>query len=1062
MTTEKLKLTISMKSFNKMRCMAIVLFSFLSMSLLAAETSINFQNPIKGKVVTKSDGLPLPGAIITVKGTKISAISDFDGNFTINAPDEKSVLVITYTGYKAQEIPLNGKDTINVSLEETSTALDEVVVVGYGNQKKSDLTGAITKVKASELNNGGANLNAAQMLEGRIAGVFINQDISSPGKDPVIRIRGNGSTDVAKADRPNSDNPNPLYNPLVGASADPLVIVDGFQLSHLRDMNTISPNDIESFTVLKDASATAIYGARGANGVILITTKNPKKFSKMDVSYYTQFGVSTVAKKIPLLNAREFNTFYADLINQDSSFPGYDVSDRLTYFNGKAKAETLNNTDWQKEVVKKTALNQSHYLSLQGGSETIKYAVSGNYLTSESLVAPGDYGRYTGKTRIGYEKEKFSFDVSISYANERNNNDRYSNSYFDGDGSNQYKFSYWFALLTDPSQAVYNPDGSFTSNQFNQPFRENPLFSTSVTDSYWVQKTNYLNASIKYEILPGLKLSTIVGNSKVDYEAFKSVGASWNNGKPDYSRDFASVVYRSSGDRMIEFLADYNKKIDENNVLTAVAGFSKGEKNYNDIQAAGSNFPNPDIDYYLLQSSTVSTPARTSRFRSNSEGVFARVNYSYADKYLVQYNFRIDGSTAFGANNKRGYFPSASFGWKINKEGFMKKFSNLWNLKLRLSYGEAGNDNIPNGLVDYLFTYETYGGKTYLKPSKNYVNNENLKWETSATSNIGIDLGYKNLTATLDLYSKNSRDVLLTRTENIVNGFTKNITNQGRVENKGIELTLGYNFYSIFGSKTNYAPQFNFSYNRSIVTSMPGEPIVPDGTDVYVSRQRIGSTMLMQEGQQLYSFLLYHFDGVWQIGEEAQAAVYGSAPGKPKIRDVNNDGKLDNNDKYNAGTPTPPVIMGLANNFYYKNFEFKVFIQGSFGNKIYNQTRLMLENPNINTFSNMSPVVLDRWTPTNPSNTVDSKIGVIETTFVESDKYLDDASFIRLRDVNITYHWKMKPEKQLRELTFGAGVTNLFTITPYKGLNPEVWHFDSEFNTSPFARTVTLSLNVSF
>jgi TonB-dependent starch-binding outer membrane protein SusC len=559
-------------------------------------------------------------------------------------------------------------------------------------------------------------------------------------------------------------------------------------------------------------------------------------------------------------------------------------------------------------------------------------------------------------------------------------------------------------------------------------------------------------------------LSTILGNSKVDYEAFKSVGALWNDGIPDYNRNFASVVYRSSGDRMIEFLADYNKKIDEKNILTAVLGVSKGEKNYNDIEAAGANLKNIDLGYNLLQASTISIPSRTSRYKSNSEGYFGRVNYSYADKYLAQVNFRIDGSTAFGKNNKYGYFPSASFGWKINKEEFMKKFSNLWNLKLRLSYGEAGNDNIPNGLTDLLFTYDSYGGITYLGNSKDVKEYPDLKWETTASSNIGIDLGYKNLTATLDLYVKNSRDVLLTKTENISNGFIKKITNQGRVENKGVELTLGYNFYSIFGSKTNYAPQFNFSYNRSKVTGMGGEKIVPDGTDIYAGGDIgfIGSVMLREEGQQLYSFFLYHFDGVWQIGEEEQAAIYGSVPGNPKIRDVNGDKILNNKDKYHAGTPEPPITLGLANNFYYKNFEFKAFIQGVFGKKIYNQTRLMLENPNLIAFNNLSPAVLDRWTPTNPSNTVDSKMGLIKNEFIESDKYLDNASFIRLRDVNIIYHWKMKPEKQLRELTFGLGVTNLLTITPYKGLNPDVWHFDNQFNLTPYTRTVTASLNVSF
>ena len=567
---------------------------------------------------------------------------------------------------------------------------------------------------------------------------------------------------------------------------------------------------------------------------------------------------------------------------------------------------------------------------------------------------------------------------------------------------------------------------------------------------------------MKYEILPGLKLSAILGASKLSYEAFKSVGAVWNNGTPDFDRNFASVVYRSSGDRLLNFLADYNKKINNKHIFNALLGAEYGEKNYNDIEAAGYNFPNPDLNFNLLQSSTVPTPTRTSRFKSNSNSFFGRINYNFDDKYLAQFNFRVDGSTAFGKNYKYGYFPSASFGWKINKENFMKGFSNLSNLKLRLSYGEAGNNNIPNGLTDLTYTYDTYGGVTYLKLSKNYKENPDLKWETTTTSNLGIDLGYKNLTATLDVYLKKSRDVLLTKNDNIINGFTKKIVNQGKVENKGVELTLGYTFYNLFGSKMNYQPQINFSYNRSKVTDLAGDKVVPEDTDVYINRNFKGATMLREAGQQLYSFFLYHFDGVWQENELATAGIYGAKPGDPKIRDVNNDGKLDKQDKYHAGTPDAPITVGYANNFYYKNFEFKAFLQGVFGNKLYNQTRMMLENPMLSPFGNLSTVVLDRWTPTNPSNTVDSKISQVRQEFIESDKYLDNASFLRLKEVNIIYHWKMKPELQIRELTFGLGITNVFTITPYKGLNPEVWHFDNQYSTNPYTRTFTISLNVNF
>lgn len=1060
-----------MKSINqllKIKIKTILLFLFLSSKLLAAETSIDLQNLVKGKITTKSDGLGLPGATITLKGTKISTISDFDGNFTIEVPDEKSVLVVTYTGYKTQEINLNGRTSINVALEESSTALDEVVVVGYGNQKKGDLTGSITKIKASDLNRGSANLNAAQMLEGRVAGVFINQNTANPGADPVIRIRGNGTMDVAKAGRPNADNPNPLYTPLIGASADPLVIVDGFQLSHLRDMNTISPNDIESFTVLKDASATAIYGARGANGVIIITTKNGRKFSKMDINYYTQFGVNTLINEMPLLNSSQYLNFYKDIIDDPNRTTLVNISNEA----GTAPfsedeinkvIQTGVNTNWQREVLAKTTANQSHFLTLQGGSETLKYSVSGNYLTSNTVVAPGDYERYNGKTRIGYEKDKFAFDVSLSYTNERNNNDRYLYNYFENDENNQNKFTYWYALLADPTQSVYNPDGSFSKSRIiERAGNENPLFSPTVTTSFWIQKTNYLNSTLRYEILPGLKINTILGTSKVSYEAFKSVRATWNNAVPDYNNNFASAVYRSSGDTMLELFADYNKKFGAKHSLNAVIGASKGEKKYNDIEAAGFDFPNSDFGFDRLQASSVPTPPRTSRFRSTSRSFFGRVNYNFDDKYLAQFNLRADGASQFGENNNVGYFPSASFGWKINKEDFMKQFSNLWNLKLRLSYGKAGNDNLPNGLTSLRYTYDTYSNDTYLQLAMNYRPNPNLKWETITTSNLGIDLGYKNLTATLDLYLKESTDLLLIKDLPAETGFIKEILNQGKVENKGIELTLGYNFYSIFGSKINYAPQINFSYNKSIVTDLGGETVIPSGTDLYAGRGFLGRTMLREEGQPLNSFYLYHFDGIWQTGEETQAAIYGAKPGDAKMRDTDNNGILDNRDKYHAGTPDPTTTLGFANNFYYKNFEFKAFFQGVFGNRVYNQTRLILENPDLGFLNNLSPAVLDRWTETNPSNTHTSKLNPTTQAFRESDKYLDDASFVRLKEINFLYHWKMKPEKQLRELLFGLGITNVFTITPYKGLNPEVWHFDNQWSSNPYTRTVTLSLNVSF
>ncbi len=1051
-----------MKSINKLiaiKSNTILLFLFLSLKLLATETSISFQNPIKGKVVTKSNGLGLPLANITVKGTKISTLSDLDGNFTIEVLDENSVLVITYTGFITQEIALNGRTSINVSLEDATTVLDDVVIEGYSKKKRGDVTSAITTIKASELNQGSANVNAAQMLEGRVAGLVINQNTADPGKDPVIRIRGNGTLNAARADRPNPNNPNPLYSPLIGASADPLVIVDGFQLSHLRDLNTISSNDIESFTVLKDASATAIYGARGANGVIIITTKGGKRFSKMDVGYYTQVGVNSVIKEMPLLNASEYLNFYYNLENGG----GFNLGNKGFTLDQTKIDEILKtgvNTNWQREVLAKPSLTQTHNLSVSGGSETIKYAVSGNFLTFDTPVAPGDYQRYTGKTRLGYEKGKISFDVSLSYTNEKSDHARDLYNSFESDANSQDKYTFWHAMLFDPSLSIYKSDGSLTNGRFpSNAFIPNPFFAPSVTTSFWIQKTNYINSSFRYEIIPGLKLNAVLGTSKIGYEAFRNVRAVWANGVPNYKENFASAVYRSSGDRMLELFADYNLKVTNKQSLNTVLGVSKGQKNYNDIEAAGYNFPNPEIGFNSLQSSSILTSPRTSRFKSTSSAFFGRLNYNYDDRYLIQFNLRVDGASQFGPENKFGYFPSASIGWKINKESFMKSFSSLWNLKMRLSYGTAGNNNIPNGLSFLRFKYIPYSNTTSLVRDGNYVPRDDFQWETIATSNFGIDLGYKNLTATLDMYLKNSTDLLITKNLPQETGYTTAILNQGKVQNKGIELTLGYNFYKVFGSKLNYAPQFNFAFNESIVTDLGGDKIPTGG--IFINGNR-GFTMLREEGHQFNSFFLYHFDGIWQTGEAIPA---GAVAGDPKIRDVSGpngvpDGVLDDNDKYRAGNADPTTTIGFANNFYYKNFELKAFFQGVFGNKVYNQTRLTLENPDLNYLGNLSPAVLDRWTPTNPSNTNSSKLNPTSTTLVQSDKYLEDASFLRLKEINLVYHWKM-PQMQVKELVFGLGVTNVFTITKYKGLNPEVWHFDNLWNTVPYTRSITFSLYAS-
>jgi TonB-dependent starch-binding outer membrane protein SusC len=913
--------------------------------------------------------------------------------------------------------------------------------------KRGDVTGSIITVKTADLNKGAANVSVGQMLEGRVAGLYVNQHSGDPGADPVILVRGNGSLNVSTTTRPDGNNPNPLYNPLIGNSADPLVIVDGFPLAHSRDMNTISPNDIESISVLKDASSTAIYGARGANGVFIITTKTGKA-GKVNVGYSSQFGSSIVANQLSVLNDKQYLNFYRELTTD----PACTIDSKGNFNLSQLQIDAIlandgGTTDWQKKVATSSStINQSHNLTLSGGSESFKYVITGNYLKQFAATAPGAYERYNAKMRLGYEQGKFAFDVSMAYTDEKNDNNKYS---------------YYDALISDPSQNLNNADGSFTAKRFlNSAAIANPLFAPSVTTSFWTQNTTYLDASARYEIFPGFKLRVNLGTSMLGYQAFLNRRAGWKDGGSNYTDNTASATYRKSGSSLAEVLADYTKKINDKNTITTLVGVSKGSKFYSDIYGVGTQFANTEVGYYDLNGANKFEKPITSWFESRSESAFGRINYNYDDKYLATVNFRADGATQFGPGHKVGYFPSAALGWRINNESFLKDVSAIENLKLRVGYGTSGNDNIPSGLTNLSYQYASYSSYTSLGLKGNYVPNPSLKWEKITTLNLGLDLGLKDFQAQIDYYIKNSTDVLLTKTVPVETGFEQILVNQGKVQNKGVEVTLGYQLKNIFGSKLSYSPQFNFAYNECIIKDLAGDKI-PTG-DIWIGQARKGSTILRETGSQFNSFYLYHFDGIWQTGEKTQAAKYGAKPGDPKMRDVNNDGILDSKDKYHAGNADPSVILGLANRFVYKNFELNVFIQGVFGNKVYNQNRLVLENPSLGNLNNLSPVVLGRWTPTNPSNTVDSKLSTASDIFVQSDKYLEDASFVRLKEVVLTYNFRMAPKTVIKDLRLGLGVTNVLTLTSYKGLNPDVLVNDNQWNMNPYTRTVTLSINANF
>ena len=767
----------------------------------------------------------------------------------------------------------------------------------------------------------------------------------------------------------------------------------------------------------------------------------------MTVNYNVKIATDFGAKQVPVLNASQYLNFYEQL--------GADPNNKLSppsFPYTQAQVDSISKlgpgTNWQSEVRRKAStLNQQHELSLSGHNGFISYSLDGSYFDQFGNIAPLQYTREYGKARLGYDDGKFSFDVSLSYTHEKDD---------------QRTDDYWGAITSDPAQPVYGANGNLSVNQFpGQQGRSNPLFLPTETSNFWIQGTSFVGATAKYIILQGLSVNTNLGVTKYDYQQFYNQMATWTtSGSVDPTQNSANASYRSFGNNIAELFANYTKTVATKNVFSLLAGASVQSRFYRDIFGQGTGFANPNIGYYsLLGSATVSQPS-TSYYTSESQSAFGRLNYAYDDKYLATFNFRADGATQFGPDHKVGYFPSGAVAWRIDKEDFMKSVTAIKILKLRVGYGVAGNDNIPSGLTDLNYQYGSYAGGTTLTRVGNYVPNPSLEWERVKTLNFGLDFGVKNLSITADYYIKNSDQLLLQKNVPLETGYSIILVNQGKVQNKGIETTISLYVPNILGSGISYSPSFNFAYNKNMIVNLGGD--VVQTNNIFIGNTQYPYTIQRQAGHQYNSFYLFHYEGVWQQNEATEAAKYGAVPGDPKFRDANGDGKLTDADRYWAGNADPDITFGFANKFNYKQFELDAFVQGVYGNKVYSQTQLILDNPSAGYFNNLSPDVLDRWTPTNPSNTEDSKLKPLSQQLAASDKYLEDGSYLRLKEVILSYSLPKNIIHGINTIKVGLGMTNIFTITKFKGLNPDVQVTDSQYNLYPFNHTLTLNLNVNF
>ena len=1021
------------------RRLPLISLLVLLLSSLQAQNNNVF---LVGRVIDDRTKEPLAGAVVHILGTTHQVVADKDGEFKfITGQRVPVVYEISYTGYKTQQVHVDSYGHVDIQLQETNTALGEVLVVGYGTQRRSDLTGSVATVSKSLLSQPSVSFD--NLLQGGVSGVAVTQSSGQPGSTATIRVRGGNSISFGNA---------------------PLYVIDGFIVYNDNDyvntgatsgasvnaLSTINPSDIESIEVLKDASATAIYGSRGANGVVIITTRKGKKGTG-DVSYSTYVGSQAVSRKLPLMDASQ----WASLIND------VNVSDGRPLTYTQTQIDTLGKgSDWQSAVLRK-ALEQNHELSISGGDEKSRYLISGNYLDQDGIILNSDFKRYAG--RINYERNVSDrFKVSVNAFGSRSVEDELAGSAYE---SINFSNLYSTLLLTPPVTPIRNANGTYYTNSPYLTTPTNPLEDiTATTNRSYI--TRVLGAfSGEYKLLKDLTFKETIGAdllyTKQDYYA------------PSYtSAGYASSGYASIGSASVstwvnENTLTYDHIFSDVHFLNILAGYTMQSEKDESVVANAQKFPNDLTTYNNL--SYAGTPVlSTSNGHSTAlNSYLARASYSYAHKYNLTITGRADGSSVLGANNKWGFFPSAGFSWNINQEPFFSPLKRtVSNLKLRLTAGQTGNSQIP-----------PYSSLAALAPSNYYFNstlvtgvaptqlaNPNLKWETTTQYDAGIDLGLLNnrINLVFDVYDKKTTDLLLNVPLPLYTGYASELENVGSVSNKGLEL--GINTDNVRVRDFSWKSNLVLATNRNRVVSLgPGVssyfPLAPTGQV---------SPVIVAVGLPVGAFWGYSTNGLLTSAELAKGvptlAGVPQQQGDTRYVDWNNDGKITTADKHYLGSSQPKFTYGFSNTFTYKHFDLSFLFQGSYGNKIFNLLQQTLERPTLS--QNVSTTLLNRWSTTNPNGTVaratDSPVPQV------TDRYIENGSYVKLKNLSVGYSFS-SGHLHIKQLRVYASAQNLFTITKYTGYDPEANFYDNDntkagidYGIYPPTRTFLAGLSVTF
>lgn len=990
---------------------------FFGVFLLITTLGFSQDRAITGKVVASDDGIGIPGVNVVVKGTTNGSATDFDGKYSIVASNN-STLVFSYLGFVTKEVAVGNQATVDVSLMEDVNALEEVVVVGYGTTKKSDITGSVSSVKAEEL-SAFPVLSAEQALQGRAAGVAVQSNNGGePGAPISISIRGNTS---------------------IGASSDALVVVDGFVGGALPQ-----PTDIESIEILKDASATAIYGSRGANGVIMVTTKKGVR-GKMQIELNSTYSSQNVSQRLELLNASEF-TSYRQTINP-------------LYQQGTAE------TDWQ-DLIYRTGNISNHQLSFSGGSDKINYYVSGNYFNQEGVVINSGFERFSFLSNIDVQatdKLKLGFNA---YANRGNRDGIQSQAGSGGSGGGDViSTAYRFA----PDTPVQNANGVNTTNpvgdQFDNPFAiATEAIDETKTDDY---RANFY---ADYELFEGLNFKTTFGHSTVN-STRGTFRPSTLIGQASIQGGIASVDSRKRTDILSENYLTYNKAIGKGN-LTALLGYSYQKERTEQFGAVSQNFISNSLSYFNLGAGSDPQTPSSSLTEREIISQFGRLNYEYDDRYLLTFTARRDGASNFSRNNKYAFFPSGAVGWRVSNEQFLKDNKTISNLKLRASYGLTGNPGIApyQSLANFNRIYSNVGDQSVNAVVPDQLANPNLKWETSAQVNFGLDVGFldNRIGLTLDYYNIDTKDLILgdsSAPEFIGFANLTALRNIGEINNRGFEITL--NTKNIVKEDFSWSTDFNWSRNRDeVVRLIDGQDIFQDSSPGSFLQDE---THILREGEQVGQFWGFEYRGVNQGTPEAGTAGYPeTGAGDELFTDLNGDGVINGDDRQIIGNPNPDWIAGLNNNFRYKNFDMNIFFQAVVGGDIFSYTFLELASGE----SNATREVLNAWTPSNTNTNVPSA-AVREKRI--TDRFVYDGSHVRLKNLSLGYNLPLDIVERMgmNGIRLSLSGQNLLTFTNFPGTDPEARYAAGgnqngnvnrgfDYGSYPNIRSFTMSVNLKF